>query len=97
MLGQMRVVDLTQPLDEGTVMWPGAPAPTAETILTVEHDGFYNRRLTLMEHTGTHFDAPCHMVRGRRDRRRDRPREARATRRDRSTPARRWQATPTRR
>jgi len=64
MLGQMRVVDLTQPLDEGTVMWPGAPAPTAETILTVEHDGFYNRRLTLMEHTGTHFDAPCHMCEG---------------------------------
>ena len=28
MLGQMRVVDLTQPLDAGTVMWPGAPAPT---------------------------------------------------------------------
>jgi kynurenine formamidase len=64
MIGSMRVVDLTQPLDERTVMWPGAPAPVAETILTVGHDGFYNRRITLVEHSGTHFDAPCHMVEG---------------------------------
>lgn len=64
MLELLRVVDLTQPLDAGTVMWPGAPAPVAETILTVAHDGFYNRKVTFVEHTGTHFDAPCHMVEG---------------------------------
>lgn len=64
MLGHLRVVDLTQPLDARTVMWPGAPAPTAETFLTVAHDGFYNRKVSFMEHTGTHFDAPCHMVEG---------------------------------
>lgn len=64
MFDGMRVVDLTQPLSPSTVMWPGAPAPAAETILTVAHDGFYNRRITFMEHTGTHFDAPCHMVDG---------------------------------
>lgn len=64
MLGEMRVVDLTQPLSADTVMWPGAPAPGFETILTVAHDGFYNRRVTVMEHAGTHFDAPCHMVEG---------------------------------
>lgn len=64
MLDTMRVVDLTQPLSPDLVMWPGAPAPTAETILTVARDGFYNRRVTFVEHTGTHFDAPCHMVEG---------------------------------
>jgi kynurenine formamidase len=64
MIGDMRVVDLTQPLSPETVMWPGAPAPTAETFLTVAHDGFYNRRVSFMEHSGTHFDAPCHMVEG---------------------------------
>jgi kynurenine formamidase len=62
MISSMRVVDLTQPLDATTVMWPGAPQPTAETILTVAHDGFYNRKISFMEHSGTHFDAPCHMV-----------------------------------
>jgi len=64
MLERMRVVDLTQLLDERTVMWPGAPAPVIETVLTISHDGFYNRRISVMEHTGTHFDAPCHMVEG---------------------------------
>jgi kynurenine formamidase len=64
MIGNMRVVDLTQPLDATTVMWPGAPQPTADTILTVAHDGFYNRKISFMEHSGTHFDAPCHMVEG---------------------------------
>lgn len=64
MLENLRVVDLTQPLDSNTVMWPGAPAPVAETILTVAHDGFYNRKITVVEHAGTHFDAPCHMVEG---------------------------------
>ena len=64
MIGNLRVVDLTQRIDEHTVMWPGAPSPKAETILTISHDGFYNRLITLTEHTGTHFDAPCHMVEG---------------------------------
>ncbi|HEX9043783.1 MAG TPA: cyclase family protein [Candidatus Limnocylindrales bacterium] len=64
MLENLHVVDLTQPLDSDTVMWPGAPAPVAETILTIAHDGFYNRKITVVEHAGTHFDAPCHMVEG---------------------------------
>ena len=46
MLESLRVVDLTQPLGPGTVMWPGAPAPVAETILTIAHDGFYNRLIS---------------------------------------------------
>lgn len=64
MLDSMKVVDLTLPLDERTLMWPGAPQPTAETVLTVAEHGFYNRFITFVEHSGTHFDAPCHMVDG---------------------------------
>ena len=64
MLGSMKVVDLTLPLDEKTLMWPGAPQPTAQTVLTVAEHGFYNRFITFVEHSGTHFDAPCHMVEG---------------------------------
>jgi kynurenine formamidase len=60
----MRVVDLTQPLHSGVVMWPGVPAPTFETLVTIEPDGFYSRRVTFAEHSGTHFDAPAHMVAG---------------------------------
>jgi len=64
MLEGVEVVDLTQPLGADTIVWPGAPQPVAETILTIAHDGFYNRRITVVEHAGTHFDAPSHMVEG---------------------------------
>lgn len=64
MLDGMRVVDLTAPLGPSTVMWPGAPSPTAEVILTIAKDGFYNRVVSFAEHSGTHFDAPCHMIEG---------------------------------
>lgn len=63
-LGSMKVVDLTLTLGPDTVMWPGAPQPTATTVLTIADHGFYNRLITFVEHSGTHFDAPCHMVEG---------------------------------
>ncbi len=59
-----QVVDLTQPIHPGLVMWPGAAAPTFEVLVNVVPDGFYSRQVTFAEHTGTHFDAPCHMVEG---------------------------------
>lgn len=59
-----QVVDLTQPLHPGLVMWPGTSSPTFEVLVNVVPDGFYSRRVTFAEHTGTHFDAPCHMVDG---------------------------------
>ena len=65
MLEHLRAVDLTQDLGPDTVMWPGAPAPVLQTVLTVAHDGFYNRLVSFVEHTSTHFDAPCHMVEGK--------------------------------
>jgi kynurenine formamidase len=64
MLASAKVVDLTIPLDSNVVMWPGAPAPEAVVMGTVEHDGFFARRVSFFEHSGTHFDAPCHFVGG---------------------------------
>jgi kynurenine formamidase len=65
MLDSLRAIDLSQSIGPATVMWPGAPAPVLETVLTVAHDGFYNRLVTFVEHTSTHFDAPCHMIEGK--------------------------------
>jgi kynurenine formamidase len=56
------VVDLTQPLDEATPMWPGVDGPRFTTVLTMAADGAYSRRIALNEHTGTHVDAPAHMT-----------------------------------
>jgi kynurenine formamidase len=57
-------VDLTAPLSADTVLWPGLPAFSAETVGEYERDGFYARRLSLPEHSGTHLDAPAHFAPG---------------------------------
>ena len=65
MLQNAKVVDLTIPLGTDIIMWPGAPSPEMETLVTVAHDGYSARRVSFFEHTGTHFDAPCHFIEGK--------------------------------
>ncbi len=52
--------DLTHTTRLGMPAWPGDPPFAAETIATVERDGYFLRSLFLCEHTGTHFGAPAH-------------------------------------
>ena len=46
MLNNAKVIDLTIPLSPNVVMWPGAPAPEVETLVTVKHDGYFARRVS---------------------------------------------------
>lgn len=62
MLEGIKVVDLSAPLGPDTIMWPGVPAPSAEVLGTIADSGFFARLVHVAEHSGTHFDAPCHMV-----------------------------------
>lgn len=64
MLSNMSIVDLTIPLGPGVIMWPGSRAPEVEVLGTVERDGFYARRVSFAEHSGTHLDAPSHFAAG---------------------------------
>src|SRR5829696_517879 len=59
----MNVLDLTQTLDEQTVLWPGSDPFTAVGPDGYE-DGFWSRHLSTPEHAGTHLDAPRHFVPG---------------------------------
>lgn len=56
----LRVVDLTRTLDEASVLWPGIPPLMVESFESIKADGSFTRRITLDEHSGTHFDAPSH-------------------------------------
>lgn len=64
MLATWTVVDLTASLSTGTVMWPGEDPPRAEVVDRHDRDGSFSRRVTLGEHSGTHFDAPVHFSPG---------------------------------
>ena len=60
----MRVLDLTQPLDERTILWPDSVPFVATGSGGYDEDGFWWRDLGFPEHAGTHLDAPRHCVPG---------------------------------
>jgi len=60
----LKVIDLTRRLDETTVLWPGTAPLCVEATESIERDGSFTRRVTLDEHSGTHFDAPSHFADG---------------------------------
>jgi len=62
LLAGARLVDLTQPLGPGTVLWPGSRPFAAITVADYDTDGCYSRVLDVPEHAGTHFDAPAHFA-----------------------------------
>ncbi|MBB2902193.1 kynurenine formamidase [Kineococcus radiotolerans] len=59
-----RWVDLSRPVGPGMPVFPGDPGFAAEPAATVAGDGFAVTRLHLGTHTGTHVDAPAHVVPG---------------------------------
>jgi len=61
-----QILDLTQPIAPGMPVYPGTDAPAITASHTVEEHGFLEHRLTLLTHTGTHLDAPAHMLAGGR-------------------------------
>ncbi len=71
--GQLRVIDLTQPLGPDTPviglppMFASSPGVSIEVISRYDERGpaWYWNTITLGEHTGTHFDAPIHWITGR--------------------------------
>jgi len=71
--GALRVVDLTQPLGPDTPViglpeiFASSPRVTVEVISRFDDRGpaWYWNKLSLGEHTGTHFDAPGHWITGK--------------------------------
>lgn len=64
--GSSGVVDLTMPLNEDTPVYPGDPAVRIEVTATFEDAGYFNTRIALGSHNGTHIDAEGHMIPGGR-------------------------------
>jgi len=58
----VRVVDLTHPFRNGMPVFPGLPQPSFEPIAKVEEDGYAMTRYSLLNHVGTHVDAPAHQI-----------------------------------
>jgi kynurenine formamidase len=54
-----RIIDLSHTLHPNIPQWPGDPGLEFEEVANLERDGFYLRRFSLGEHSGTHVNAPA--------------------------------------
>lgn len=60
------LVDLTMPLGPLTPVYPGDPSVEVLPASVLERDGCVDVALRLGNHSGTHLDAPAHMIAGGR-------------------------------
>ena len=64
--GKTRVLDLSYAISDKLVPWPGDKRWfEAQTNATVERDGYFTRSFWMLEHYGTHLDAPIHFPPGK--------------------------------
>jgi kynurenine formamidase len=64
--GKTRVLDLSYAISEKLVPWPGDEKWfEAKVNATVEKNGYFTRSFWMLEHYGTHLDAPAHFPPGK--------------------------------
>src|SRR6476661_5733388 len=64
--GKTRVLDLSYAINDKLVPWPGDTRYfEAQVNATVEKNGYFTRSFWMLEHYGTHLDAPIHFPPGK--------------------------------
>jgi len=64
--GKTRVLDLSYAINDKLVPWPGDKRFfEAHVNATVEKNGYFTRSFWMLEHYGTHLDAPIHFPPGK--------------------------------
>src|SRR3977135_2689379 len=64
--GKTRVVDLSYAINDKLVPWPGDEKFfEAKANATIEKNGYFTRSFWMLEHYGTHLDAPAHFPPGK--------------------------------
>ncbi len=58
----MKLIDLTHMISPDMPVYPGTEQPVFFTGCSIEEDGFLEKKITLYSHTGTHMDAPAHLI-----------------------------------
>jgi arylformamidase len=60
----MRIVDLSHHYADDMPLYPGLPSPSFRDIARVAVDGYAMSEYHLLNHIGTHVDAPSHQIAG---------------------------------
>lgn len=56
------IIDLTHKISGEMPFFPGTPKPSLEKFCTIEIEGYTELELKITTHTGTHIDAPAHII-----------------------------------
>ena len=59
---KMKTIDLTHMISNDMPVYPGDEPPQIKAVGSIETDGFHESRIALSSHTGTHVDAPAHIL-----------------------------------
>ncbi|ANZ46199.1 hypothetical protein BED41_14470 [Cloacibacillus porcorum] len=60
----MRVIDLGWPIEDSMQVFPGDISPEIKELTKIEDEGCRSKKIIISSHTGTHMDAPAHMLAG---------------------------------
>lgn len=58
----LNCIDLTHSVDDDMPVYPGDILPSVKRIASVEDQGYNEIELHMSTHTGTHIDAPYHLI-----------------------------------
>lgn len=58
----MNVIELTHTIQGDMPVYPGTEQPVLTTACTIRDAGYRETILHMYSHTGTHMDAPAHMI-----------------------------------
>jgi len=58
----MKIIDLSHTIQADMPVFPGAAPPLLEKVGDIATHGFAETMLQMLSHTGTHVDAPSHML-----------------------------------
>ena len=59
---QSKIIDLSHLLNDNATVYPDTVGPKFESINNVAEHGFAEMQVTMVLHSGTHIDAPCHIL-----------------------------------
>jgi arylformamidase len=61
---RMKIVDLSHMISPDMPVYPGTEPPMFSNACTIENMGFLDKKIIMYSHTGTHMDAPSHIIPG---------------------------------
>src|ERR1700751_3692692 len=59
---QNKIIDLSHLLNDHITTYPDTVGPKFEVLNTVAEHGYAELKATMVLHSGTHIDAPCHIL-----------------------------------